>query len=91
MIRTFLSAEEFLSITQKIESELGRQKVNKNEYEDRVIDIDIIFYGDQIIKSDSLKIPHRKYKKRDFVLTPLAQLSNQIDPETFLSIYQFLE
>jgi 7,8-dihydro-6-hydroxymethylpterin-pyrophosphokinase len=51
----------------------------------------VIFFGEKIIYNNKLTIPHKNFRKRDFVLNPLSQISNQIDPETFLSIYQFRE
>lgn len=89
LVRTNLKAEELLLITQKIESELGRLKLKKNEYEDRIVDIDIIFYDNQLIQKENIRIPHQNFKKRDFVLIPLQQISNEIDPETFISVRQF--
>jgi 2-amino-4-hydroxy-6-hydroxymethyldihydropteridine diphosphokinase len=68
---------------------MGRRKLRVNEYEDRIIDIDIIFYENEIINEPHVKIPHKNFRKRDFVLIPLKQISNQIDPETFISIIQF--
>ncbi len=89
IIKTKLSIYEFISETQKIELDLGRLKKKMKEYEDRIIDIDVIFFGDQIIKSENLTIPHENFRKRDFVLLPLNQILNQIDPETFISVNQF--
>lgn len=89
IIKTKLPISEFISETQKIELDLGRLKKKTKEYEDRIIDIDVIFFGDQIIKSENLTIPHENFRKRDFVLLPLNQILNQIDPETFITVKQF--
>ena len=58
-----------------IESEIGRTPTYR--YGPRVIDIDIIFYGDKIVDTPELSIPHRRMAERDFVLHPL----NDIVPE----------
>jgi 2-amino-4-hydroxy-6-hydroxymethyldihydropteridine diphosphokinase len=88
-VQTSLSINELISVTQEIEIEMGRRKSRVNEYEDRIIDIDIIFYENEIINEPHVNIPHKNFRKRDFVLIPLKQISNQIDPETFISIFQF--
>jgi 2-amino-4-hydroxy-6-hydroxymethyldihydropteridine diphosphokinase len=88
-ITTTLTIQELILTTQEIEIEMGRRKLKIDEYEDRIIDIDIIFYGNEIVKEPNIKIPHTSFRKRDFVLVPLNQISNPIDPETFISISQF--
>jgi 2-amino-4-hydroxy-6-hydroxymethyldihydropteridine diphosphokinase len=91
LVKTKMSVDDFISVTQQIEREMGRKVRERNDYQDRIIDIDVIFFGDQIVNNNKLTIPHKNFRKRDFVLNPLSQISNQIDPETFLSIYQFRE
>jgi 2-amino-4-hydroxy-6-hydroxymethyldihydropteridine diphosphokinase len=68
---------------------MGRMEKDGKDYEDRIIDIDIIFFDDQIIHNENLTIPHKNFRKRDFVLQPLNQLSNQLDPSTFITVGQF--
>ena len=58
---------------------MGRKRT-KEGYEDRIIDIDIIFYNTQIVDEDGLKVPHPKYHERDFVLIPLNELNFLTDP-----------
>nr|WP_038056529.1 2-amino-4-hydroxy-6-hydroxymethyldihydropteridine diphosphokinase [Thermodesulfobacterium hydrogeniphilum] len=57
----------------KIETLMGRKKRKKN-YEDRIIDIDIIFYENYIIEGQILKIPHPLAHQRDFVLFPALEI-----------------
>ncbi len=71
---TKLSPFETLDKLKKIEKNMGR-KNSKGFYEDRIIDLDIIFYDQLVYESDILTIPHKKYKDRDFVLIPLSELS----------------
>lgn len=73
---------EALEICNKIEKELGRQRNPKHKgYQNRTIDIDILFYEDIILDTPTLKIPHPLIQERDFVLTPLKEiLPNLIHP-----------
>jgi len=74
-VETLLSPEEILSITQSIEKTIGRVEKTNNTYRDRIIDIDIIAYGDLIINSENLKIPHPLFYKRQFVLEPMNEIA----------------
>jgi 2-amino-4-hydroxy-6-hydroxymethyldihydropteridine diphosphokinase len=74
-LETKHSAEKCLEITQEVEAELGRHRFNRAEdYTDRTIDIDILFYGSEIIESDKLSIPHPRLHLRNFALEPLAEI-----------------
>lgn len=76
---TTLTPEELLTATQAIERELGRTKKSIcGQYSDRPIDIDILFYGNRIVESERLTIPHPLLHKRLFVLQPLAQIAPHI-------------
>lgn len=73
---TPLSPTEILHITQETEREMGRTAKSVNgEYKDRIIDIDILLYGDETINTENLTIPHPLMHKRLFVLEPLAQIA----------------
>ncbi|MCI7310901.1 MAG: 2-amino-4-hydroxy-6-hydroxymethyldihydropteridine diphosphokinase [Prevotella sp.] len=72
---TKLNPREVLAQTQLIEKELGRTiKSVDGQYQDRVIDIDILLYDDWQIDEDDLKIPHPLMYERDFVMTPLREI-----------------
>lgn len=78
---TLLNPFEVLVKIQEIEHQMGRIK-SKKGYEDRLIDIDILYYNDEIIESETLTIPHPHIKKRDFVLNPLLEIdSNLVCPK----------
>ena len=90
-LETALNADQLLESLQTIESEMGRVRSN-SEYISRTIDIDIIFFGNQIVKSDTLTIPHPFFRLRKFVLVPLTDIDkHMIDPVTHLTIEQIFE
>ncbi len=72
VVSTDLEAEEVLDRIQQIELDLGRTRFEP--WGDRTMDIDILFFGDQIIKTERLEIPHPFIGERRFVLVPLAEL-----------------
>ena len=72
-IETLLPADELLQILQKVEEHAGRER--KIPWGPRTLDLDIIFYDDDIISEDDLIVPHPDMKNRDFVLKPLMQIA----------------
>lgn len=74
-IETEHSPEKCLAMAKAIERELGRRKTQENGYEDRSIDIDILFYDDLTMASEPLTIPHPLAAERDFVLRPMAEIA----------------
>ena len=68
------SAEELLNLCQKIEVAAGRPAIHSSR-ESRVLDIDIILFGDEIINLPHLTIPHPRALQRQFVLEPLAEIA----------------
>ena len=85
---TELVPQELLGTTESIERELGRTtKSNGGVYHDRVIDIDILLYGSEIVETPRLTIPHPLMHLRDFVLEPLAEIApHAIHPTSGKSI-----
>lgn len=74
LFRTTLSPRELLTVTQDIERELGRTHKTQQGYEDRVIDIDILLYGNERVDEPDLQIPHPLMQERQFVMQPLNEL-----------------
>ncbi|MDO8644095.1 MAG: 2-amino-4-hydroxy-6-hydroxymethyldihydropteridine diphosphokinase [bacterium] len=72
-IQTELTALSLLSYLKQIEQDMGRTMGEK--WSARCIDLDILFYGDQILKSERLTLPHPLVTERRFVLEPLAALA----------------
>ena len=78
-IETCLLPFDLLHETQKIERELGRTEKSTNGiYQDRIIDIDILLYDNEIIDTPELKIPHLHIAERDFVLIPLKEIAPEM-------------
>ena len=75
-IHTTLSPTKLLKILNNIESELGRKSGEKGKHKARIIDLDILLFGNQKIKTVELTIPHPKMKDRDFVMIPLKEVTN---------------
>jgi 2-amino-4-hydroxy-6-hydroxymethyldihydropteridine diphosphokinase len=72
-ITTALSPYELLKTTKSIEEQLGRER--KMKWGARVIDIDILFYANHEITSDTLTIPHPYIHRRNFVLIPMLEIA----------------
>jgi 2-amino-4-hydroxy-6-hydroxymethyldihydropteridine diphosphokinase len=82
-ITTSLAPEEVLQATQQTEQELGRIR-KTNQYDSRIIDIDILMYNAQMINLENLTIPHPRLQERKFALIPL----NEIAPELVHPLFQ---
>ena len=83
LFETTLSPFQLLEKTQEIERSLGRTAKSVTGYSDRIIDIDILLYDNELIDQPTLKIPHPKMTERDFVMIPLAEIApDLIHPAT---------
>jgi 2-amino-4-hydroxy-6-hydroxymethyldihydropteridine diphosphokinase len=71
-IKTNLTPSVLLKKLKNIECELGRTKTVR--YGPRPIDLDILFYGDKIINTKKLNVPHPKIFEREFVIKPLLEI-----------------
>jgi 2-amino-4-hydroxy-6-hydroxymethyldihydropteridine diphosphokinase len=76
-IETKLSAHELLNTLLKIEEQLGRKRTS-DKWQERTMDIDILFYNDAIIETENLKIPHPFIQERRFVLVPMMQIAETL-------------
>lgn len=77
---TYLTPSHLLAEIHRIEDGEGRTR--DVHWGDRTLDIDIVFYGKEIICNDELTVPHYDYKNRAFVLKPLLEIAPEIvDPE----------
>ncbi|WP_439488823.1 2-amino-4-hydroxy-6-hydroxymethyldihydropteridine diphosphokinase [Algoriphagus sp.] len=71
-IKTTCSPFELLGFIQQIETDLGRKR--DEHWGDRTMDIDIIYFGERVIDSPGLQVPHPFLRERKFVLVPLAEI-----------------
>ncbi|HOF04022.1 MAG TPA: 2-amino-4-hydroxy-6-hydroxymethyldihydropteridine diphosphokinase [Syntrophales bacterium] len=72
-LRTTLTPRQLLARLQKTEQELGRRESRR--WGPRIIDLDIILYGQKIVREDDLVIPHPECHRRRFVLVPMCELA----------------
>ena len=87
---TNLEPRELLHFAEDIEDKMGRKSGFRNS--PRLIDIDILFYGTEIIKTKDLTIPHPRLTERAFVLIPLDEIASElIHPELGKSIAELTE
>ncbi|MHB1922966.1 MAG: 2-amino-4-hydroxy-6-hydroxymethyldihydropteridine diphosphokinase [Chitinophagaceae bacterium] len=85
-----LTPMEILQRSMEIENMLGR--IRNKVWEPRIIDIEILFYNDQIIQKDRLKIPHPYLTDRKFALVPMAEIApHWIHPVFHQSIKELLD
>ena len=101
-VSTDLTPHEVLDACQRIERELGRNRaaeaVEKARtgvaYTSRSIDIDILFYDDEVIASERLTIPHPLLSEREFALAPLCEIMRQrrhpVTGQTMEEMYEAL-
>ena len=75
-VETQLDPEEVLSLTRRIEDELGRD--HSESLSSRPIDIDILLAGKQSVNTRNLEIPHPRMVERNFVLVPLAEIAPDV-------------
>ena len=81
--------EELLTILQATESQYGR--VNKGKLQPRTLDLDLLLYGDLVLNTPSLTIPHPRMNERAFVLVPLAEIApDWIEPKSGVAIAKLL-
>jgi len=88
-VRTRLGAKDFLRQLKHIEEQVGR--THREKWHEREIDIDIIYFGKQIINTEELTVPHPRARRRRFVLEPLNELAPDfVDPVESKSVSELL-
>jgi 2-amino-4-hydroxy-6-hydroxymethyldihydropteridine diphosphokinase len=89
-METRMGAEELLELAQSVERELGR--VATFRYGPRTLDVDILFYGDEVMEKAHLQIPHPGIPNRAFILVPFVEIApDMIHPTVKKSIAELLE
>jgi 2-amino-4-hydroxy-6-hydroxymethyldihydropteridine diphosphokinase len=77
--------QALLAALMALEQERGRER--RSFRAARTLDLDLILYGDRIIQTPGLELPHPRFRDRDFVLQPLAELAPEwVDPATGLAV-----
>ena len=77
-VETELGPPDLLKHLKRIEEEMGRKRVKGKRWGSRIIDLDILFYDNEIVEKRNLKIPHPRLPERRFVLVPLSELAPQL-------------
>jgi 2-amino-4-hydroxy-6-hydroxymethyldihydropteridine diphosphokinase len=77
-LETALTARQLLWNLLLIERRLGRVRHVARRYGPRTIDLDLVLFGDQVIDTPDLKLPHPEYHRRAFVLVPLAEIEPKL-------------
>jgi 2-amino-4-hydroxy-6-hydroxymethyldihydropteridine diphosphokinase len=89
-VETHLSPQDLLATAKRIEEGLGRRLGTR--WGPREIDIDILLYGDEVLKEDDLTIPHPYMCERAFVLVPLVEIApDLVHPETGIRVSAYFE
>lgn len=84
------SPEELRAVCVKLEQCAGRPEKHDSAAS-RTLDLDIVVFGDELIDTDTLRIPHPKARERLFVLEPLAEIAGDLTfPETSITVTEVL-
>jgi 2-amino-4-hydroxy-6-hydroxymethyldihydropteridine diphosphokinase len=91
-VATCLSPDLFMERLLAIEEMFGRVRTESTEYENRILDLDILLWGDEIIDSKNLIVPHPRMTERRFALEPLCEIAQDIrHPKNGKSISELLQ
>jgi|SRR5579862_600050 len=90
-LETELPSPELLKRLKQIETDMGRKRVKGKRWGSRIIDLDILFFNNEIIDKRNLRVPHPRLPQRRFVLIPLSELAPQlIHPGLNVSVSELL-
>lgn len=87
---TSLALRDLFYALRNIEKEMGREK--RKKWESRIVDLDILLYGDLVFSDSEIRVPHKEISNRRFVLLPLQDLNPKlIHPELKMTVTELLE
>jgi len=90
LLSTTLSPQALLSVLLEVEAQFGR--VRRERWAARTLDLDLLLYGDRIVDTPDLQIPHPRMGDRAFVLIPLADIApDWVEPVSHKTIAQLLK
>lgn len=89
-LETTLTAQDLLLAMQAIEQLQGRDRSGPR-WGPRTLDLDLLLYGDEVITTDTLRVPHPGMVERDFVLIPLAEIAPDVQVPGQPGLKQLLE
>ncbi len=78
LLETELSPHDLLHGLLSVEQDMGRDRASVPAKGPRVIDLDLLLYGDTVLQSDELTVPHPAMHERGFVLAPLAEIASEM-------------
>ena len=88
-LETTLAPDELLRVLQAIEARFGR--VRTVRWGERTLDLDLLLFGDRIIETAELTVPHPRLAERRFVLEPLVEVApDAVDPRTGRTVSELL-
>jgi 2-amino-4-hydroxy-6-hydroxymethyldihydropteridine diphosphokinase len=91
VIDTVMQPLQLMQLFRSVEGRMGRRRHGGGRYESRIIDIDILFWGDRIISVPGLEVPHPAIADRRFVLEPLCEVApGAVHPVTGLTAAEML-
>lgn len=92
LVSTILTPFQCLKACQQIEKKIGRQSKQKSTFEDRIIDIDLLWMGEITVQTEQLVLPHPSIAQRNFVLAPLIDIAaTEIYPTAMKSISELFK